>query len=64
MNKYVPGTILQDSVSKSYWIVLQSHPYIFLETKIPKVANLFNGHVRHIDQLVKPKQVTHLEIVW
>ena len=60
--QYIPGTILQDSESKSYWLVLA--PNEFYPIKPNSVANLINGQVQHVSWLREPKQVSHLEVMW
>jgi hypothetical protein len=60
--KYAPGTILQDSHDNSYWLVLA--PNEFYPIKFNSVANLFSGTVVHVDWIVKPKEISHLEIMW
>lgn len=60
--RYKPGTIVQDLHDNSYWLVLASNE--LYPIKFNSVANIFNGTVVHVDRLVEPKQIRHLEILW
>ena len=60
--RYAPGTLLQDSHNNSYWLVLA--PNEFYPIKFNSVANLFSGTVVHVDWIVEPKPISHLEVMW
>ena len=59
--RYVPGTILQDQKTMSYWLVLRPTAELGIKGHI---ANLINGQVRSLDWLDEPKPISHLEVMW
>ena len=59
--RYVPGTILQDQATMSYWLVLRRSAELGLNGHI---ANVISGEVRHLCWLDEPKPISHLEVMW
>ena len=62
--KYRPGTILQDQVTMSYWLVLCPSESSYCHVPINTIVNLINGQVRPLEWLEEPKPISHLEVMW
>ena len=60
--RYVPGTILQDQNTMSYWLVLC--PSRNCAMKYDLIANLINGQVKTLSFVDEVKPISHLEIMW